>query len=141
MFACHGAIITRGTLFFSFFFLFSIPFIILALFSPSLPVLTQIRDPRTILALPPSTNSDPGSHSGPFSPLSITVHAFVLITRRIQHFFPHLFASNCTYPHAARRSQQLVEPLFCCIFANKVKSHHGGNRTQGPTLVVCEGNH
>ena len=32
--------------------------------------------------------------------------------------------------------------FFSFIFANKVKSHHGGNRTQGPMLVVVfEGNH
>ena len=44
--------------------------------------------PRTILALPPSSNSDPGSHSGPSSPLPTTVHAFIFIARRSQHFLP-----------------------------------------------------
>ena len=44
--------------------------------------------PHTTLALHPSSNSDPGSHSGPSSPLPTTVHAFIFIGRRIQHFLP-----------------------------------------------------
>ena len=44
--------------------------------------------PRTTLALPPSSNSDPGSHSGPSFPLPTTVRAFIFIARRIQHFLP-----------------------------------------------------
>ena len=42
--------------------------------------------PRTTLVLPRSSNSDPGSHSGPFPPLRTTVCAFVFIARRILHF-------------------------------------------------------
>ena len=59
----------------TFFFLciFFIPFIILALLSPSVPVAPQIR--RHIV----------GRRS---SPLPITVHAFISIARRIQHFLP-----------------------------------------------------
>ena len=44
--------------------------------------------PRTTLALLPSSNSDPGSHSEPFSPLPTSVRAFIFIARRIQHFLP-----------------------------------------------------
>ena len=46
--------------------------------------------PRTTLALPPSSNSDPGSHSGPSSPLP-TMHGYVpsfFIARRTRHFLP-----------------------------------------------------
>ena len=50
--------------------LFSIPPIILAL----------------TLALAPSSNSDPGSHSGPFNPVPTTIRAFISIARRRQHF-------------------------------------------------------
>ena len=50
--------------------------------------------PRTTLALPPSSNSDPGSHSGPSSPIPTTLRAFIFIARRIQHFFPRRLASN-----------------------------------------------
>ena len=56
------------------FFFFSIPFVTLALLSRSLPV----------------TSSDPGSHSGPYSPLPTTVRAFIFIARMIQHFLPSL---------------------------------------------------
>ena len=51
---------------------FFIPFIILALLSPSLP----------------SSNSDPGSHSGPSFPLPTTVRAFIFIARIVKHFVP-----------------------------------------------------
>ena len=47
-------------------------FIILALLSHSLPV---------------SSNSDPGSHSGPFSLVPTTFRALIFIATRIQHFF------------------------------------------------------
>ena len=44
--------------------------------------------------------------------------------------------------HAARRSQQLVGPIFFGISANKTIFPNSGNQTQGPTLVVVfEGNH
>ena len=42
--------------------------------------------PRTTLALPPSSNSDPGSHSGPFSSLPTSARAIiflVIIARRL----------------------------------------------------------
>ena len=50
--------------------------------------------PRTTLMLPPSSNLDPESHSGPFSPLPTTVRAFIFIARGIQSFL--LPWSNCT---------------------------------------------
>ena len=58
------------------YFYFSTPFIILPL-------------PRTLaLLLLPSSNSDPGPHSGPFSPLPTTVHSSIFIARRLEHFLP-----------------------------------------------------
>ena len=44
--------------------------------------------PRTTLALPPSSNSDPGSHSGPSSSIPTTVRDFVFVARTLQHFLP-----------------------------------------------------
>ena len=99
--------------------------------------------PRTTLALPPSinSNSDPGSDSRPSSPLPTTARDFIFIARRSQHFLLSLTDVEMYVPtHAARRSQQLILLLFC-VFAKKVKSHHGGNRTQGQTIVVFDGNH
>ena len=68
-------------------------------FSPLHPIYY----PRTSLALPPSSsssNSDPGSHSGPLSPLPTTataVCAFIFIAR-IQHFLPSSTrVANFTY--------------------------------------------
>ena len=45
--------------------------------------------PRTTLALPLSSNSDPWSHRGPSSPLPTpAVRAFIFIASRIQHLLP-----------------------------------------------------
>ena len=41
----------------------------------------SIHYPRTTLALPPSSNSDPGSCSGPFSPLPTTVRVPSFLSR------------------------------------------------------------
>ena len=48
--------------------------------------------PRIALSLPPSSNSDQGSHarSGPSSPVPTKVRAFVFFARIIQHFLPFL---------------------------------------------------
>ena len=47
--------------------------------------------PGITLALPASSNSDPGSHSGPFSPLPTSaIRAFFFIAGRVQHFLPSL---------------------------------------------------
>ena len=39
--------------------------------------------PRTTLALPLSSSSDPGSHGGPSSPLPTTVRAFIFYREKI----------------------------------------------------------
>ena len=55
--------------------------------------------PRVTLALPPSSSSDPGSHSGPSSPLPTTVRAFIFIATKIQHFLPSpTRVELCVYP-------------------------------------------
>ena len=46
--------------------------------------------PRTTLALPPSSSSDPGSHSGPSSSLPNTVRGLIFIAIIIQRFLPLL---------------------------------------------------
>ena len=50
--------------------------------------LHPIYHPRTILALPPSSNSDPGSRIGPSSSLPTSARAFIFTARRIEHFLP-----------------------------------------------------
>ena len=100
-----------------------------------------IYDPRSTLALPPSGNSDMGSHSGSSFLLPTTVHAFIFYRGKNSKFPSLVDSRRIVRTHAARRSQQLIL-LFPCLFANKIKCHHGGNRTQEPTLgVVFEGNH
>ena len=64
-------------------------------------VLHPIYFPRTTRKLPPSSNSDPGLHGGPSSPLPTSARAFiplVFIGRRLQHFLPWSTRVNCSYP-------------------------------------------
>ena len=91
---------------------------------------------RITLALPPSSRSDPGSHIGPSFPLPTTVRAFIFIARNIQHFLP---SSTRVKLHLPTLLGALSSLLFFCIFASEVKSHHGGNRTQGPSLLIVFG--
>ena len=60
----------------------------------------------TTLALPPSSNSDPGSHSGPSSPLPTTVPAFICYREKTQLFI--VDSRRIVRTHAARRSQQFI---------------------------------
>ena len=74
--------------------------------------------PRITLALPPSSSSDPGSHSGPHPPPPpphYGTRAVIFNARRIFSIFlpSSRLASNCTYTHAARRPQQQLDPFFC----------------------------
>ena len=73
---------------------------------------------NTLLALPPSSNSDPGSHSGPSSPLPTTVHASILVARRIEYSLPSSTRVELYPPTLLGGSQQLIFFLFC-ISANK----------------------
>ena len=87
----------------AFFFFFLIPFLILALLSFSLPsslkelffffhpiYYHRTTSTTTLLALPPNSNSDPGSHIGlpsPPSPLRYN-NASIFIASRFRHFLP-----------------------------------------------------
>ena len=105
----------------SFLFLFfSIPFIILApLSSPSLPVVTQIW----------------GHIAGP-PPSPLRYVPSFISREELSIFFPRRLASNCAYPRCYE-ALSAADPLFAFLQI-KPKSRHGGNRTQGPTLVVFE---
>ena len=48
----------------------------------------RIYDPRTTIALPPRSNSDPGSHCGPSSPPPLRYVPSFFFARIIQHFLP-----------------------------------------------------
>ena len=102
----------RLPLLFYFFPFFSIPFIIFAL----------------LFSLPPSRNSDQGSHSRLFPPPPYYGSCLAILSRG--DFSSSLVDSRRIVLTHARRSQQLV--LF--FFANDSKSRHGGIRTHGPTL-------
>ena len=53
--------------------------------------------PRTTLALPPSSNSDPGSHSGPSSPLPTKVRAFIFYREKNSAFSPLVDSRRIVY--------------------------------------------
>ena len=53
-----------------------------------------IHYPRNTLALPPSSKSDPGSHSGPFFPLPNEVRAFNFFFREKKSAFSSLVDSR-----------------------------------------------
>ena len=65
--------------------------------------------PRTSLALPPSSNSDSGSHCGPSFRLPTTVRAFIFIARK-NSSFSSLFDSRrivrCYEPAATSRQPE-----------------------------------
>ena len=63
-------------------------------------------------SLPPSRNSDPGSHSRLFSPFPTTVCAFFFIARRLQPLFPHRLVSNCAYPRYALSAVDTLSFFF-----------------------------
>ena len=103
----------------------------------------RIYYPRTTLALPPSSNSDPGSHSGPSPPpshqlLSTTVRAFILYREKNSAFSSLVDSRRIVRTHAARRSQQVT--LFFSLFLHFCRQVRnlttGRNRTRGPTLQV-----
>ena len=80
--------------------------------------LLPIYDPCTTLVLPPSRNSDPGSHRGPFSPLPTTVQPSILPREEPSIFLPSSTRVECYLPTllGALSSWSLF-----CIFVNKVK--------------------
>ena len=70
--------------------------------------LHSIYYPRTPLALPPSSNSDPGSHSRPSSPLPTTVRDFIFYRENKSAFSSLVDSCRIVPTNAARRSQQLI---------------------------------
>ena len=67
-------------------YIFSIPFTIFAL----------------LFSLPPSRNSDPGSHGRLFSPPTHGGSCLAFLSREdFSSFFPRRLASNCAYPRLA----------------------------------------
>ena len=99
--------------------------------------------PKTIFALlfslPTSRNSGQGSYSRPFSPLPTTVRALHFYSEKTSALSSLVGSCRIAPTRAARRSQQLSF-LFSQINS---KSHHGGIRTPGATLLIAafEGNH
>ena len=71
-----------------------------------------------------------------------TVRAFIFCREDNAAFSCHVDSIRIVPTHAAidRRSQQLI-PFFHFCKYKQYKSYHGGNRIQGPMLVVFEGNH
>ena len=100
--------------------------------------------PRTTLALPPTSDADPGSHSGPSFPLSTTVRVFFFISReQFSFFFPSWLASNCTlgtiFPHlASSAGLSYVVGSNDRLFLERVLQKtilHPHNSRVGPLLV------
>ena len=88
-----------------------------------------------LFSLPPSLNSDPGSHGRLFFPLSTTVRALHFYREKISALSSLVDSRRIVLTHA-RRSQQLI-----LLLQINSKSRHGGIRTHGPTLVAFEGYH
>ena len=84
-----------------------------------------------LFSLPPSCNSDPGSHSRLFPPPTHYGSCLSFLSRvDFSSFFPRRLASNCAYP---RQALSAVDPFF--IFASKYNfKNYGGIRTHGATL-------
>ena len=76
-------------------------------------------------------------HIAGSSPLPTTVRALHFYREKISALSSLVDSRRIVLAHA-RRSQQLT--LFTFFKINS-KSHHGGIRTHGPTLVVFEGYH
>ena len=87
-------------------------------------------------SLPPSRNSDTGSHSRLFSPLATTVRALHFYCEKISALSSLVDSRRIVT--RARRSQQLILLFFLRINS---RSRHGGIRTHAPTLVAFEGYH
>ena len=66
-------------------------------------------------SLPPSRNSDPGSHRRLFSPPTHYGSCLAFLSREnFSSFFPRWLASNCAYH--ARRSQRLILFIYSSIY-------------------------
>ena len=88
---------------------------------------------RSCLSPPSSRNADPGSHSRLFSPLPTTVRALHFYREKSSALSSLVDSRRIVLTHA-RRSKQLILSYFCKI--ENAKSHHGGIRTPGSTLLI-----
>ena len=85
-----------------------------------------------LFSLPPSRNSDPGSHTRLFSPSSpLRFVPCIFIARRFQLFLPS--STRVQLNRACPTLGALSTRSFLCLH-KKSKFHHGGIRTHGPTL-------
>ena len=91
--------------------------------------------PRTTLALPPSSNSDLGSHRGP-SPLPTTVPAIILVGRIIQHFLPSLNRVKSYLPKLLGAFSSGSFLAFLAEVSTKVL-HFYGCKTGRPLRTPC----
>ena len=88
-------------------------------------------------SLPPSRNSDPGSHtihSRLFFPPTHCGSCHPFLSREdFVSFFPRRLASNCAYP---RKALSAVNPFLLLFLKINSTSRDGGIRTHGPTQVA-----
>ena len=125
-FACHEK---TCQVFFVFCFLFFVFVFVFIFYLP--PPIYYLRL-FFFFSIPPSRNSDPGSHRRLFfPPLHYGSCLVIFVARIFQLFLPSSTPRRIVLTHA-RRSQQLMLLFFLQINS---KSHHGGIRTHGPTLL------
>ena len=87
-------------------------------------------------SLPPSRNSDPGSHSSLFPPTHYGSCLAFLSQENFSPFFPF---STRVELHVPTLSALNSGSFFCAQINSK--SHHGGIGTPGPTLPAFEAYH
>ena len=95
--------------------------------------------PRTAVALLPVVKQIQGHIAGARPPSSLRYVPSFLSQEEFSIFFPRRLAANVCLP-TLLGVLSAVDAFFACLQINS-KSLQGGNRTQGPTLVVFEGNH
>ena len=76
--------------------------------------------PHTTLVLLPSSNSDLGSHSEPFSHLPTTVRALNFYRKNNSAFSSLVDSRRIVPTHAAKRSQQLIHLLHFCKYSQNL---------------------
>ena len=87
-----------------------------------------------LFSLPPSHNSDPGSHSR-LLPLPHCGSCLTFLSPGgFSPFFPRRLASNCAYPRYEPLSAADPSFFFLQIVS---RSHHSVIRTPGPTLLIA----
>ena len=87
--------------------------------------------PAILTALPPSSNSDPGPHNGPSSPLPTTVRALIFYREKNSAFSFHVESRRIVPTHAATGALSFFR--FSCFFGGKqCQISPRRDRTQGP---------